>query len=138
MTTREFITQAWYGNTKRTTCSSVFADSNGNIFSYGYHYPLLFTLNGKAIRNVRGYSSTTQRHIMWSRDVNAIDVVAPRGFRLNGSDDELLQQLIDSQRAHVDSIKREMDTKKRKDTNVYRWLEHDFIKATKNLGELLA
>lgn len=134
MTTRDFITARFYLNTSRTSCSSVMSDSQGNIYSYGYHYPLLFTLNGKNIRNVRGYSSTTGRHILWSRDVDAIDIHAPAGYRLSDG----IQPLIDSQTKYVQSLKSEMDAKVRKNTQVYEYLKARYIKASVNLMELIS
>lgn len=139
MTTRQFITRA-FNERKTGKCSSVFAE-NGDIYSYGYHYPLLFRIKGQAVRNVRGYSNTTQRHIMWSRDVDAIDVHCYNTFRLFGgenSDDIALISLIASQTDYVESIKRQMDAKKRKDTQVYHWLEVDYDRAMDNLDKLKA
>jgi hypothetical protein len=139
MTTRQFITRA-FNDRKTGKCSSVFAD-NGDVYSYGYHYPLLFRVHGQAIRNVRGYSNTTQRHIQWSRDVDAIDVHCYGTFRLIGgaaNDDVALISLIASQRDYIDSIQRQMDAKKRKNTQVYKWLEFDLQRANDSLRKLEA
>lgn len=38
-------------------------NENGVLYSYGYHYPLLFKVNWIRFVNTRGYSSTTRRHI---------------------------------------------------------------------------
>lgn len=75
MTSREFI-QRQFGNAdgESKTLSSIFKDGKGNIYSYGSHYPLLFSVGGLNFRNNVGYSNTTGRHISWSRDVDAIDV----------------------------------------------------------------
>lgn len=131
MTTREFITNA-YHNRKSGKCSSVFAE-NGDIYSYGYHYPLLFRVGGKTIRNVRGYSNTTQRHIMWSRDVDAIDIHAPYSFRLVGDDSAILRNLRDGQKAYIASIEKAIAGKKRKDTQVYKCLQFDLKRAKAKL-----
>lgn len=136
MTTRQFITNA-FTNRKDGKCSSVFAE-NGDVYSYGYHYPLLFRVGGKAIRNVRGYSNTTQRHIMWSRDVEAIDIHAPYSFRLVGDDSAILRNLRDGQKAYIASIEEAMAAKKRKDTQVYKWLQFDLDRANENLVKLMA
>lgn len=133
MTTREFITARFYLNTNKQSCSSVTSDSKGNIYSYGYHYPLLFELNGKNIRNVRGYSSTTQRHILWSRDVDAIDIHAPAYYRLSDG----IEPLIKSQTEYVQGLKKQLDSKKRKDTQVYHSLYNEYIKAATNLMAIM-
>lgn len=124
MNTREFITKAFNGETRATHCASVFSEGNGTdrvaIYSYGYHYPLLFKVAGKTIRNVAGYSVTTAKHIGHTYQIPAIDVPLPRTFRLTGyRNDEPLAEIIEAQTAHVASIKAEMASKKRQDTKVY-------------------
>lgn len=138
MTTREFINNNFDVPSERDRhCSSVFADYDGNIYSYGYHYPLLFRVKGLAIRNVRGYSNTTAKHINWTRDISAVDVEVPRDFRLQGyTEDELLQQLIKAQQDLLKEIRGLMFHKKRKDTQVYRQLEYDYNKAANSLDWL--
>lgn len=68
MTTADFIAKTFnttndkwgrYGYERR--CSSVFTDRDGNVYSYGYHYPLLFTIGGLTFINTTGYSSTTAK-----------------------------------------------------------------------------
>lgn len=49
--------------TREKRCASVLQGTDGNFYSYGYHYPLLVKYNGKWFLNDRGYSSTTGRHI---------------------------------------------------------------------------
>lgn len=133
MTTGEFINKAFNGKTKKTHCSSVIADSNGDLFSYGYHYPLLFRVKGRAIRNVRGYSNTTAKHISWTRDIDAIDVHTLYGFRLVGNTESILYELIKGQQQYIESIQDQMNSKTRKDTQVYKWLEYDLTRANDNL-----
>lgn len=66
MKTKDFIGQIVRGQrTKPGHCSSVVFDGR-NIFSYGYHYPLLVNVAGKWILNITGYSSTTGKHISWA------------------------------------------------------------------------
>jgi hypothetical protein len=139
MTTRDFITKAFNGETKATKCSSVFVDGNKDIYSYGYHYPLIFRVGNKVIRNTRGYSSTTDRHISWSRDIkDAIDIHTLRGFRLIGTNDEIISQLIRGQEQYIESLQAEMDTKKRKDTKVFEWLQYKYDRAVLNLKKVQA
>jgi hypothetical protein len=73
---------------------------------------------------------------MWSRDVDAIDIHAGRGFRLRGTDDEIIQELIDGQMHYINSLKDQMDAKKRKDTQVYKWLQYNHDQACDNLAKL--
>lgn len=139
MTTREFINNNYgYQPSKVTYCSSVMQDTRGNFYSYGYHYPLLFKLDGKTIRNVRGYSNTTAKHINWTRDIYAIDIEVPSTFRLNSydSEQELINQLAKGQKEYINSIVKQMDAKKRKDTQVYEYLDRDLRRAVENLREL--
>ena len=138
MKTRDFIRQRFNLRTTKTSCSSVISDDNGNIFSYGFHYPLLFTVGDKIVRNVSGYSNTTQRHILWSRDVDdAIDIHAPDGFRLSSDDAVNLAALLKSQRNYISRLQEQMDAKKRKDTMVYKLLELEHARATANLAALV-
>lgn len=142
MTTSEFITKAWRGETRKTACSSVFIDG-GAIYSYGYHYPLLFKVRNHygreiTVRNVTGYSNTTARHIMWSRDVDAIDINTLSTFRLTGSNSDILAELIRGQEQYIESLERYMANKKRKDTWVYSDLERRHRDAVASLNELQA
>lgn len=135
MTTREFITKAFNGETRKRECSSVFIDG-GAIYSYGYHYPLLFKVKGKTVRNVTGYSNTTARHIMWSRDVEAIDIHAGYRFRLRGTEDDIFNDLVEGQMHYINELKDQMHSKKRKDTLVYGNLQRMHDEACDNLAQL--
>lgn len=135
MTTREFINKAWNGQTRKKECSSVFYE-NGVVYSYGYHYPLLFKINGKTVRNVEGYSNTTERHIQWSRDIDAIDIHAGHRFRLSHDDNMTMSDLVEGQIAYINNLKEQMASKKRKDTQVYKWLKFDHDRACDNLALL--
>lgn len=89
MTTRDFIRKNFTvvaGDTRH--CSSVIADSHGNIYSYGPHYPLLFTAGGLKFRNVRGYSATTGKHIGWAWDLADYDIIWPAGRDIRYYDDK--------------------------------------------------
>lgn len=75
MTTQEFIQKsAGVPSTKDRHCSSVFADQDGNIYSYGFHYPLLFKVGRLQFRNCSGYSNTTAKHINWAGGHGAVDI----------------------------------------------------------------
>ena len=141
MTTHDFITSAFNGKTKIQKCASVFID-NGAVYSYGYHYPLLFKVNGKVIRNVRGYSSTTGRHILWSRGVNAVDIHTLNSFRLGHDDNENLLQLVRGQIQYVEGcelrISHHRTMKRRENTRVFTGMVRDLNNAIANLKELQA
>lgn len=147
MTTAEFINRNFgVTSTKDRKCSSVYADHEGNIFSYGPHYPLLFTVDGLSFRNCTGYSNTTAKHINWAGGHGAIDVWV-QGTNLytwrNGENSQrvphllhlasygmtpvietaLKMAIVEDLDAEYSDIKQRMESKKRKDTQVYRSLE---------------
>lgn len=160
MTTREFINKyAGIADGKVRECSSVFKDADGNIYSYGYHYPLIFKVGGLFIRNTSGYSNTTARHIQWTRDIDAVDVpirgcnqysynnsenagrvpqmLYNRRYNDGASDSDLLEAITADLYAARRELNREMAKKRRKDTQVYKWLEYqmdDLNKAIKQIG----
>lgn len=122
MTTRDFIRNTFNTtSTRERRCSSVFADEDGNIYSYGYHYPLLFQVGGLYFVNTTGYSNTTAKHIGWAWaavDYNAIAV------KLNGKrKPETLDTIATLLAAQIVELQSEIDKKKRKDTQVCRDLQ---------------
>lgn len=124
MTTQEFIKRKYQlDNGREQWCSSVLKDHEGNMYSYGYHYPLVFRINGLDFVNVRGYSSSTSKHILWARQAvpDAIPVKLPAGVRLR---EVGMSDILDFLRAEFKELTDEMAKKKRKDTYVYQHLEH--------------
>lgn len=68
MTTREFMRSRQGHNPSREVwCSSVKQSTNGDFYSYGSHYPLLFKVGSLWFVNDNGYSSSTSKHICWAR-----------------------------------------------------------------------
>lgn len=65
MKNSEFISN--YKFTPNKSHGNLFTDSNGSMYSYGYHYPLLFKVNGLSFVNTAGYSNTTSKHIAYAR-----------------------------------------------------------------------
>lgn len=139
MTTREFIRNT-YGvtSTRERHCSSVFTDYDGNVYSYGYHYPLLFQVAGTWFINVRGYSNSTAKHISWAQDASdyravpvELDEYASRVIASNGHWDETdkLNELERVTRKKVARLQAELASKKRKDTQVYTRLREDWRRA---------
>lgn len=116
MTSRDFIAKNFGVSSERQRqCSSVFADNDGNIYSYGYHYPLLFKVEGLTFRNTRGYSATTGKHISWCYGFGAIDVELEQGERKPLVLTTIAARLVNMRSAIV----KQMDAKTRKDTAVY-------------------
>lgn len=69
MKTQEFISKnigLKPSGYKRRWCSSVYQDYDGNFYSYGSHYPLLFKVDGQWFINNAGYSVSTSKHIGWA------------------------------------------------------------------------
>lgn len=151
MTTREFINKNFGVKSKKDrSCSSVWADYNGNIYSYGRHYPLLFKAGGLVFRNRVGYSSSTGRHIHWAGDQGAIDVwlsgcnmytwnnpenvnkvPAILNAMVNYSSDDasnykadkrLLKAVFADLEAELSDINTRLSEKKRTDTKIYKSL----------------
>ncbi len=140
MTTAEFIEKTYNTTNERwgrhgyeRWCSSVLTDKDGNVYSYGYHYPLLFNIEGLDFLNVTGYSNTTARHIHWARYAthNPIEVEL-RGARLPLTLDDIEAKLG----ARVVELKQQMDAKKRKDTQVYASLQYEFDKVLSNYNRV--
>lgn len=148
MTSREFIAKQ-FGNAdgKSKSLSSIYKDGNGQIYSYGHHYPLLFKIGELTFRNCSGYSSTTGKHIGWAGGVEplTIDVwlsgcnqytwnnpengqKVPKllSLQLYGSTPELEQALMTAVFADLEAelvdINKRIATKKRTNTAIYRSL----------------
>lgn len=124
MTTRDFIKQTYNTTADRERrCSSVFTDYDGNVYSYGYHYPLVFNVDGINVVNTRGYSNTTAKHISWAWsaiDYDGVGVELPHGVRPSEVTREKLYYWLSKERQ---SVVDEMNSKKRKDTQVYQSLK---------------
>lgn len=142
MTTREFIDKNFrVESTRDRHCSSVFADRDGNIYSYGYHYPLLFVVDNINFRNTRGYSATTAKHISWTYGQGAIDVeldhMATEVINKSYYSDEdkltHIERCLNDMRQELED---EMATKKRHDTDVYRRLEFRLLRVKNDINKL--
>lgn len=131
MTTQEFIERNW-GKVpaKSKWCSSVVQDTEGNFYSYGSHYPLLFKVAGTTFINTAGYSSTTGRHILWAqRAVNynytAVELNHEDARVISSSwasENDKLQVLARATAEMVADAEVACDSKKRKDTQVFEQL----------------
>lgn len=135
MTSKEFMQKKFKkADGKVQTFASIMKDGDGNIYSYGYHYPLLFSVNGKNYINTSGYSVTTAKHIGWAWGAVNYDAIAVEyeGGMSNFSyiADDLKQEFIERDiQKTINRIQSEMDAKKRKNTQVYQALENDLERA---------
>jgi hypothetical protein len=130
MTTQQFIAREVArieaGNvTGEKRCASVVRYGD-RIYSYGTHYPLLFRVQDAHggtlwVCNNGGYSSTTGKHIAWAGGY--ADILAPLGGIGYGARAVDREDVIKAIQARIDRLQADMDSKKRKDTQVYRNLE---------------
>lgn len=148
MRTREFIKRSYDrindGKNKSARCASVFTEGEA-IYSYGYHYPLLFTIYTPGgdrvwVCNNRGYSSTTSKHIAYSAYLADVCAELPRGERYGDhyartSAYGIVLEAIKEKKARAIEA---MASKKRKDTQVYRTLEREAEQCEHYIGILEA
>lgn len=142
MTSRDFIKREFGnadGNDKAH--SSIKKDGLGNIYSYGSHYPLLFTVNGFTFRNVRGYSNTTAKHISWCWGFDAIDVVLDEQAsevvaRLFATEPDKMREVNRCLYLQLRELMDKMESKKRRDTWVYRDLQRQHEQVYNNINAI--
>lgn len=138
MKTEEFIFQYLSDKTDKTQCSSVMGDS-GTIYSYGYHYPLARIIDGTAWINSDPSTVTTAKHRNWARSACAriVGYENVQDVELHGAQFHpfyVEQGLIKEQMRIIG----QMEQKKRKDTQVYKWLEYDLNRVNKALETFYA
>lgn len=148
MTTQDFISKTYDTTaTRERHCSSVFTDYNGTVYSYGYHYPLAFNVNGLDFVNTAGYSSTTAKHIAWAKHSLGYDNYI--GVKLNRAEAPVIASSLSTQDEKIAAIKtaleREIlqlkeraDSKKRKNTAVYYSIERELHQARVNYMRVIA
>ena len=135
MTTKDFI-QKHYGIAGGVrTINSVMIDAKGNAYSYGYHYPLLFRVNGLDFINTRGYSNTTSKHISWARGAatNPINIEVPLRTCYDGEINLTIKDVLELLGNMRQAITKEMDSKKRKDTWVYKDLVRQYEQVNRDM-----
>ena len=135
MTTQDFIAKTYNTrSTKDRSCSSVFTDRNGTVYSYGYHYPLAFHVKGLDFINESGYSNTTARHILWARQALNYDYIGVKLWRTDVNDltyytgsmsDKALEVIERALARELKSILEQIQAKKRKNTAVYARLQSE-------------
>lgn len=145
MTTRDFIARTY--NTEATRerhCSSVFTDYSGQVYSYGYHYPLAFNLKGLDFVNTQGYSNTTAKHISWAwaavgYHANSVKLWREDAQVIAGSyhtEDEKIAAVHRALERELLGLRQEMDGKKRKDTRVFAQLEARYNEQKQTLARV--
>ena len=142
MTSAEFIAKTYDTTSDRERrCSSVFTDYSGTVYSYGYHYPLAFKVAGLDFVNTAGYSSTTSKHICWARGIvpNQLHVKLWRDesqviSASYSTPEQKLESIKVALERELASVQKQMGTKTRHETQVYRALvnEEDTICSTLN------
>lgn len=157
MNNGKWIEKAFYGKT-RARNNSLIKDDNNNVYSYGIHYPLLFRVGDKVLLNDIGYSNSTSKHIDYAAQVdsNAIRVkLYPEregygsGYTHIGrllwysdeerlSDEQIMDEVVGGMQHHLSDLVDKMEAKKRKDTQVYRYLEHQFDNIASAIAEMEA
>jgi hypothetical protein len=137
MTTQDFIRKNYgISSYKERRCSSVFADNDGNIYSYGYHYPLLFEVDGKTFVNDTGYSSTTGKHIRWAK--GAMGYCGYINVKLDGArlplDMATIIEKLHKEKSSVESrINHHISRGRKTDTQVYRAMLDDLLDVNNRL-----
>lgn len=122
MTTAQFMRVHFQFPSDTRHCSSVFNDRDGNIYSYGWHYPLLFTISGLSFRNVIGYSSSTGRHIAWASGLADYDIEWPRGYRFSDFRDDHARLKYAKEALYGDIMRRTVEVLKHRDgTSIQRY-----------------
>lgn len=108
MKIKDFISMSVTNHKTPTACSTVVKDRNGNLYSYGMHYPLLFQIvchyEVYWVLNSEGYSPTTGRHIAWARPHADIEVKLPSkqsGYSV--LDDRLVEEALFNELKQVSS-----------------------------------
>lgn len=152
MTTREFIERTYnttnekwgrYGYERR--CSSVLTDRDGNVYSYGYHYPLAFKVAGLDFINTQGYSVTTAKHINWAWGAVGYSAIGVKLWREDvnrfnsGDEDTRLDVILGALKREKSRIVDQMvarQMKGRTNTQVYASLSHDLERVNENLRKV--
>lgn len=148
MRTQEFIKRSFdrinAGNNKSARCASVFTEGEA-VYSYGYHYPLLFVIYTPGgdrvwVCNDRGYSSTTSKHIAYSAYLADVCAELPRGERYGDhyARTSAYDQVLEAIEAKRDRAIAAMAAKKRKDTQVYRAIEREAEQCERYINILMA
>lgn len=145
MRSKDFITK-YFGKQdgKLRTCSSLLKDTQGNIYSFGFHYPLLFKVKSVSnttlnFLNITGYSQTTRRHIGYCTELAEYFVKLPNGSTTNSlSPSFTIDAITEALTSEIKQLESSMKAKKRKDTNIYKELEYQYNDRLKSLKALMS
>lgn len=112
------------------------------LYSYGRHYPLYWYITTPAgtrlsVKNVRGYSNTTAKHIAHVPHAD-INVKMPSSSQCAGSVPTDYKTVREALIAEHEQVKKEMEDSKRKNTKKYaaldeqrKWIEMYISKLNK-------
>jgi hypothetical protein len=119
--------------------NSLFANGD-TIYSYGYHYPLIFPIHSKNgikyVCNTKGYSNTTSKHIAIAKGFSDLQVKLTGNVKLSGckkNNLNLVLSLLNDQKIEIIDI---MNSKNKKDTQVYKDLEQQYDTIIKAINTL--
>lgn len=116
-----------------TRHGNLFTDGNGTMYSYGYHYPLLFDVNGLKFINTTGYSNTTAKHISHARNLAQHEVHIPYSNR--DISPLAIQKALEDERAYLNE---EIANIKRKNTKKEARLQERINEIDYTLNRLIA
>lgn len=133
MRTRDFLAIN-IGAEREKSFSSVFVDSHGVAYSYGYHYPLAAIIDGVGFVNTRGYSITTAKHIAWAYSALQSRINSVYGVPMRNGESMTLEGVRAAALVELAHLEQVMSTKKRHDTFIYQDLERQ----SANMSEILS
>lgn len=152
MTTAEFIkktynttNEKWGKHGYDRWCSSVRTDKHGNVYSYGSHYPLAFHVAGLDFVNDAGYSSTTSKHIGWAKQaIGYNNYTSVKLWREEArviadeyaTEQQKLEAIKTALKREYDDWKEQVESKKRKDTQIYEYLHSQMVDAGARLEKV--
>ena len=116
-----------------TKHGNLFTDANGTMYSYGYHYPLLFEVNGLKFINTTGYSQTTAKHISHARNLAQHEVHIPYNNR--DISPLAIQKALVDERAYISE---QIEAIKRKNTKKEARLQQKINEIDYTLNRLIA
>jgi len=127
-TTKQFIAHHLHtAPQKEKYFCSVLQATNGDFYSYGYHYPLLVNFKGYRILNNAGYSMTTAKHISWASQYAhfSMPFKPDQAWRWLSTDEQKKSYLLECLQLKISDLQNQIITKKRHNTAIYRALQSD-------------
>jgi len=121
---------------KAKQVASILIERDGTVYSYGYHYPLLFIVNGLKFRNTAGYSATTGKHISWCGGLSDYNVELD-GVQYGTSKERMqYDNVLESLNKTLDRQVQEEKETKRKGTQKNTWQIIDIRETAETINAL--